>query len=486
MYRTGDLVRWGDDGQLRYVGRSDEQVKIRGFRVELGDVQSALAALDGVGQAAVIAREDRPGVPRLVGYITGSRTGAVDPGAVRAQLAERLPAYMVPAAVVVLDALPLTVNGKLDTRALPAPEYTGAQYRAPAYTVEEVLVGIFEQILGLSRVGVDDSFFELGGDSLSAMRLVAAVNSSLDADISIPAVFEAPTASGLRQRLWTGTDSPHEVIPIQTLKKGSGAPLFCVHAASGLSWPYQALGRHLDRPIIGIQQTDDDAGAGSIPDMASTYADRIQQLQPAGPYHLLGWSYGGVVAHQLAVELERRGREVALLIVLDAQPELDGRLASPNQILGMQHVRDELARFYQISNAGLDESVSNEQIEAMLRLQGEAVFTRYKELVDRIIRNGTANIEAYRAHQPGVFGGDMVLFGAEGADRGRSAELLRAWSPHVAGTIAVHPVDCTHEEMLSAQALASYGERLERALPLGPAAGPGGVDSRGRRLRRVR
>jgi amino acid adenylation domain-containing protein/non-ribosomal peptide synthase protein (TIGR01720 family) len=169
MYRTGDLVRWGADGQLQYLGRADEQVKIRGYRIELGEIQAALAGLDGVEQAVVIAREDRPGNKRLVGYITGT----ADQAGLRAALGDRLPSHMVPGAVVVLEALPLTVNGKLDTRALPAPEYDEGDYRAPADAVEEILAGIYAQVLGLERVGVDDSFFDLGGDSILSMQVVA-------------------------------------------------------------------------------------------------------------------------------------------------------------------------------------------------------------------------------------------------------------------------------------------------------------------------
>ncbi len=197
MYRTGDLVCWGADGQLRYLGRADEQVKIRGYRIELGEVRAALAGLDGVQQALVIAREDRPGDKRLVGYVTGT----ADPARVRSALAERLPAYMVPAAVVVLPALPLTVNGKLDTRALPAPDYQDVdRYRAPASAIEEIVAGIYAQVLGLERVGVDESFFDLGGDSMSAMRVIAAINKSLDAHLAVPTLFHAPSVRGLSQQ----------------------------------------------------------------------------------------------------------------------------------------------------------------------------------------------------------------------------------------------------------------------------------------------
>ncbi|MDA4108261.1 peptide synthetase, partial [Mycobacterium holsaticum DSM 44478] len=170
MYRTGDVVAWGADGQLRYLGRADEQVKIRGYRIELGEVQAALATVEGVVQAEVIVREDRPGDKRLVGYITGS----ADIARVRAVLAQRLPDYMVPAAVVAVAGMPLTVNGKLDKRALPAPEYQDSgSYRGPGDAVEQILADIYAQVLGLERVGVDDSFFELGGDSILSMQVVA-------------------------------------------------------------------------------------------------------------------------------------------------------------------------------------------------------------------------------------------------------------------------------------------------------------------------
>ena len=198
MYRTGDLVRWGTDGQLQYLGRADEQVKIRGYRIELGEIQAALTDLGGVEQAVVIAREDRPGDKRLVGYVTGT----ADPAAARDALADRLPPYMVPVAVVVLESLPLTVNGKLDVRALPEPDYQdGDRYRAPANAVEEILASIYAQVLGVERVGVDESFFDLGGDSILAMRLVAAINTNLGAGLSVHALFDTPTVAQLAPRL---------------------------------------------------------------------------------------------------------------------------------------------------------------------------------------------------------------------------------------------------------------------------------------------
>ena len=212
MYRTGDLVRWRADGQLQYLGRADEQVKVRGYRIEPGEVEAVLAGLEGVEQAVVIAREDLPGEARLVGYVTGT----AQPATVRAALAERLPAYMVPAAVVALTALPLTVNGKLDKRALPVPEYDDTdRYRAPSTPAEEILAGIYAQVLGLERVGVDDSFFDLGGDSLAAMRLVAAVNTGMDSGLRVRTLFEAPTVAQLALHLGADEDRLEPLLPVE-------------------------------------------------------------------------------------------------------------------------------------------------------------------------------------------------------------------------------------------------------------------------------
>ena len=201
MYRTGDLVRWAAGGQLEYLGRTDDQVKVRGFRIELGEVEAVLAGLPGVAQAAVAVREDRPGDQRLAGYVVPAAGTVLDPPGLRAAAGRVLPAHMVPAAVVVLDGLPLTGSGKLDRRALPAPDYAAGGGRAPATPAEQALCEVFAQVLGLDQAGAEDSFFDLGGHSLLAMRLVSRVRTVLGAELPVRAVFDHPTPAGLAQVL---------------------------------------------------------------------------------------------------------------------------------------------------------------------------------------------------------------------------------------------------------------------------------------------
>jgi thioesterase domain-containing protein len=274
----------------------------------------------------------------------------------------------------------------------------------------------------------------------------------------------------LGQRLQANAIFAEELVPVQTLKKGTGIPLFCIHPAGGVSWPYHALGNYLDCPIIGIHQVlqDEQPEPRSIRDMAKNYADRIQEVYPTGPHNLLGWSFGGAVAHELAIELQRRGCVITRLILLDAHPSLGSSVALPDPASVETHILQEVLRFFRISIPEQDEPLTYEQAGVLVREQAAIEFSRYRELLDFLVQNITSNTVMYRTHEPGVFNGDIVLFSAA-RDRANSVpSLVQSWRPYFTGELALHSIECTHQEMLTIESVSMYGKQLKDSLILAP------------------
>jgi thioesterase domain-containing protein/aryl carrier-like protein len=456
IYRTGDLARWTGDGQLVFAGRADEQVKIRGFRIEPGEVQAVVAAHPGVAQAAVIARQDTPGDTRLVAYVVPG-PGSADvprtlPAAVRALAADRLPDHMVPAAVVVVEALPLTSTGKLDRAALPVPEYTSgagepagdaATGNESVTALKAVISEVFAEVLGLEAVGIDDDFFALGGHSLLAVALVDRLQ---ERGVSVPLgnLFGAPTVSGLMDQMDLSSvrDGLDVLLPIRT--GGSKPPFFCVHPAGGLSWVYMALSRHIpdDIPLYGLQARgfrDTTELASSVREMAADYVNHIRTVQETGPYYLLGWSFGGILAHEMAVQLRAAGEEVAALIIIDTYPvslepvpeAVDGDGAPDGEA---DHPGDQAAERDRLLDRARQE---------FGRVLGATTDDELMVLV-RIFQN---NNELAIHHDFGSFDGDaLVLVATEGRRTDRAT--AETWRPYISGEVSEVRLPCRHLELI--------------------------------------
>ncbi|EON33170.1 Non-ribosomal peptide synthetase modules-related protein [Gordonia terrae C-6] len=498
MYRTGDVVRWRESRSgaltLEYSGRSDDQVKLRGLRIELGEIEAVLRSAPEV-RSAVVVGVGASGTPSsvassLAAYVVGD---GVQVDALRDLLAAQLPAHMVPASITVLDEFPLTPVGKLDRAALPAPEVATVEFVAPATPVEQAIADAYAEILGVERVGATDSFFDLGGNSLSATRVAAALRDQNGFDIELAWLFNDPTVRGLARRLADGNSVSSDVV-ITLRGEGSRPPLFCVHPAGGLAWFYGGLAPHLrDRPIYGLQDPHVVTGEPSVTDaraLARRYVEEIRRVQPSGPYHLLGWSVGGVIAHAMATHLVELGESVAYLGIMDSRPEdepvivgherpstdedASGRVAESGAAPGStvaetiepdaSTVVDVLGGWRDLFDLGDDVQAStSEEVTAIIRQQISGMGLLAEDQVERIMDSFDSSTQVVLDYRPDVFAGDMHVFTAT-EDKDDPSLLAGAWRPFVTGAIDNVDVATHHLGMANADALAVIGPTLDAQL----------------------
>ncbi|MEW1614270.1 MULTISPECIES: amino acid adenylation domain-containing protein, partial [unclassified Streptomyces] len=441
MYRTGDLARWNVDGVLEYAGRDDAQVKIRGFRIEPGEVEAVLAAHPDVGRAVALADGGR-----LLAYAVPGHEGAdLDVAALRRFLADRLPAYLVPAAVVPLRTLPLMPNGKLDRSALPRPDFTTDTYRAPTTAEEQRLATMVAEVLGLDRVGVDESFFDLGGHSLTAAQLAGRIGEEFGKEMPIRLVFQHPTVTELAERLRDGAAPQFEdpyarVLTIRA--EGDGEPLWFIQPGFGLSWSYLNFAAHIrDRPVYAFQARafSGDDGPESVEELVGDCVRHMLEVQPEGPYHILGWSFGGTAAHAVAAELAARGHEVGLLGLLDCAPAdyFDDAEMLPQQ--DVEHILED----YIGHMVGADE---------------------YRRVLETSARALMTHVAILRKYTSPVYAGDAVFFRASLNPDDLYAGDASHWLPYISGSVEEVDIETGHPQMCDAGPAAEISRIINRKL----------------------
>ncbi|HEV7517432.1 MAG TPA: alpha/beta fold hydrolase, partial [Thermoanaerobaculia bacterium] len=444
-------------------------VKVRGLRIELGEIETVLAQHPGLKEAAVLVREDRPGDKRLVAYVVAAGESAGKPivaEELRAFLSERLPAYMVPAAFVALDAFPLTPNGKVDRRALPVPQADESDFVPPRTRLELTLAGIWEELLDTRPIGVHDNFFALGGHSLLAVRLMARIEERCGRVLSLAELFRGGTIEGLAAALSRETPAPSSpLVPLRAT--GSRPPLFVVHPVGGGALTYRELAEHLgpEQPVYGLQARGLEPGEEpltGVEEMARTYLDAIRTVQPRGPYALAGWSFGGLVAFEMARQLEAVG-EGARLILLDAQAP--GLVPAPE-------IDDAAALALFAAEAGLPWETPEEG-EPLARLTALATRAEAAQLLPqgtgeahlrRLLAVFKAHGEAARRYVPGPYGGRLHLLRAGALPTPEAAALVErhpdyGWGAY-APAVDLHVLPGGHFTLLREPAVAALADLL--------------------------
>jgi thioesterase domain-containing protein len=443
MYRTGDFARRLADGRLVFLGRRDEQVKVRGFRVELGEIEAALRRIPGVREGVVTVRDDGAG-RYLAAYVVPADGAGLDEEAVRSTLREGVPEFMVPGAVVVLAALARTASGKIDRRGLPAPRQASRSARvAPRDDLERALAAVWCETLGIAEADVEESFFEAGGNSLLAIRFVARVRRVLGSEAPVAALFREPTLAGFARwlRAERGGEGPAagESTRLVTLRTGSGLPpLVCFPAAAGGISDFAALGELLDprRPIYAVQVLDSaPSGTPSIEQLGSAWSAAVARAVPDGPVHLLGWSWGGLAAFEVARRLRESGREVGALFLIDA--------AVPGAIE---------------ARSGEDQG-----LRWVVDPDGEDLDPAE---VERWMAGVADRMAVARKYRPSPYGGSAVVVRGTESNLGRTAEATLGWADVVQGDLALEWAPGSHESILGGEggrAVAAIVERYAQA-----------------------
>ena len=483
LYRSGDRVRRLPDGNIVFLGRNDEQVKLRGFRIELGEVRAALAALPGIAQSAVLVREDRPGEHRLVAYLVES-TGAptLSVAQLRAALAERLPSFMIPSAFVRLDALPLTANGKLDRRALPAPPIvTQADDGEQGDAVERELREIWESVLNVRGIALDADFFELGGHSMLAVRVLAEVDRRMGRQLRTAAFFEAPTIRRFAALL---RDEPAASAPsscVVTVQRGDGTrPLFFVSGWGGqliiLNDLARSFGPHQTLHVLDTGLFGPDEAGLTLEAIAARMVEDLRRVQPSGPYRLAGYSMGGKIVHEIAQQLHRSGERVAMLAILDTS--VSGRTerrSAPVRVL--LHLREALrmrpTRMLEYLAGRARWMLRHMLPRERALFEGDAVddtaVTRAME------RSARAVLSAWSDYQPRHYPGRVLLIRAE-----KQAPLVGVvpdsdptlgWGDLSGDGVELRSMHCLHNRMLHAPHVADLACILADAIARSDASG---------------
>jgi amino acid adenylation domain-containing protein len=472
LYRTGDLARYQAAGVIEFLGRLDAQVKLRGFRIELGEIEAALREHPELLDAVVVPREQSPDDQRLVAYVVMKSSSAVTPNDLREFLRERLPEYMVPTSFVALSALPLMPNGKVDRASLAAMIETEVRQNSvlalPRDNMETQLVRIWKQVLGTSElIGVTDNFFDLGGHSLLAVGLMAQIQKWFGQELPLSILFEGSTITHLAEVLrgQAAVHTPSPLVPIQP--KGSRPPFFCVHTGSGEVLCYEPWARHLDpdQPFYGVQDhfayKDGDPEI-PIEEMASIYVDAVRAMQPDGPYLLGGWSFGGLVAFEMARQLVERGEEVPLLVLVDAgAPAFLKQIIEADDAVLLTILANQLTRYSMTDEelrpltAALRKLDTDEQLQYVINYfierdrAGANLDMDYAfAFLKRHLRVFRTRIRVSRTYDPPVYPGRITVFrGSEEPPELRGLDPTKGWSELSTQPVDVHIVPGNHETM---------------------------------------